>query len=75
MVGIDGVNDTVQADFINNAPEITLKLLSNGFHANVTFPQYDFSFEMTVALKEDSLIVEIPDATIIENSNKYMIPF
>lgn len=70
---IDGVNDTVQADFINNAPEITLKLLSNGFHANVTFPQYDFSFEMTVALKEDSLIVEIPDATIIENSNKYMI--
>lgn len=70
---IDGVNDTVQADFINNTPQITLNLLGNGFHANVAFTQYDFSFEITVALKEDSLIVEIPDATIIENSSKYLI--
>ncbi|MGB4661876.1 MAG: DUF5696 domain-containing protein, partial [Mobilitalea sp.] len=70
---IDGKNDQVQADLVNNAHEITIEEVENGFLAYVTFVDFGFSFEMTVTLVDDELIVEIPDNKVIESIEKYRI--
>ncbi len=70
---IDNLNDKVQADFINNASNITIEEIDDGFHAYVAFPDFEFYFEVYVTLKDGALNVEIPDASIIENSEKYHI--
>lgn len=70
---IDGLNDTVQADMVNSAPEVLVSYHANGFRATVSFPQYEISLQIEVSLLEDQLIVEIPDASITETNPKYSI--
>lgn len=66
-----GKNDALQADLINNASSIAIEKIPNGFHAYVSFTDYEFYFQLYVTLEGDSLKVEIPESLIIENRTKY----
>ncbi len=66
-----GKNDQKQADLINDNSSVSIENIENGFHAYVSFLDYEFYFEVYVTLVEDSLSVEIPDSSIIENRSKY----
>ncbi len=66
-----GMNDQKQADLINNETSVSIEEIENGFHAYISFLDYDFYFEVYVTLEDDSLNVEVPDPSIIENSTKY----
>lgn len=70
---IDGLNDAVQADLINSKTEIAIAKIDSGFHAYVSFPDLGFTFQMSVTLEEDSLVVKIPDESITETMDKYHI--
>ena len=64
-------NDLKQADFINDESSISIEKLDNGFHAYVSFPKYEFYFQMYVTLEGNSLNAWIPDSSIIENCTEY----
>ncbi len=64
---ISGVNDTEQADLVNNAPNISVELLSNGFHAKVFYDEFQFGYEVNVTLDGSDVIVNIPDESIVED--------
>lgn len=66
-----GKNDQKQADLINNESSVAIEKIENGFHAYVSFPEYEFYFQVYVTLEGDSLNVEIPDSLIIENCSLY----
>jgi hypothetical protein len=70
---IDGVNDTVQVDMINNQTKIDVVKYANGFEAKINFLDFGFELTMSVALQEEDLIVEILDDSIVESNPKYCI--
>jgi len=63
---INGLNDAGTADLINNENIVKIASLDDGFYAKVTFTDLGFSFGIIVRLIDDSLLVEIPDKTIVE---------
>lgn len=63
---IDGLNDTVQVDLINNNPQIMIEDIDNGVNSYIAFPDMGLSFEMKLTLDGDALVVEIPDESIVE---------
>ncbi len=65
---ISGVNDTGQADLVNDAPTMEVNLLSNGFHAKVFYDEYRFGYEVTVTLEGSDVVVTIPDEGIVEDA-------
>lgn len=70
---IEGSNDEGQVDLINNENQIMIEDIENGVHAYVRFPDKGFSFEVSITLEGDSLVVKIPDASILErNANTYI---
>jgi len=70
---IDGTNDTLQADLINNEHTLDVTYTDNGFSAVLYYKDYDFGLTMNVSLEDDGLVVSIPDDSIIENSDRYYI--
>lgn len=66
-----GNNDQLQADLINNANSVAIERIKNGFHAYVSFTDYEFYFQVYVTLEGDTLNVEIPDSQIVENRSQY----
>ncbi|MDF2845967.1 MAG: hypothetical protein K0R00_4393, partial [Herbinix sp.] len=71
VIDSKGKNDQKQADLINDKTSVSIEKIENGFHAYVSFLDYEFYFEVYVTLEGDSLSVEIPDSSIIENRSKY----
>ncbi|NLJ96699.1 MAG: hypothetical protein GX321_06060 [Clostridiales bacterium] len=70
---IDGYNEAVQADLINNTNLIEITEINNGFKADITFLDYGFRLSMNVTLVGDEMLVEIPDESIKESRDKYHI--
>lgn len=70
---IDGYNEAVQADLINNKNIINIEETDNGFSADVVFPDLGFAFQVSVRLENDDIVVEIPDASIKETIDKFRI--
>lgn len=70
---IDGFNDAVQADLINNNNIIEIHEIENGFKADVAFPDFGFAFQISVRLSGDELLVEIPNDSIMETIDKFHI--
>ncbi|HWT73223.1 MAG TPA: DUF5696 domain-containing protein [Mobilitalea sp.] len=64
---INGLNDTEQVDLVNNTSQIMIENIDNGVHAYVSFPDMGFSFEETITLDGDNLVVDIPDQFIVES--------
>ena len=64
----------IQADFINNASEITYEYTDNGFTANVNFTDLGISFDVKVWMDEEGMHVYIPTDAIVETKDQtYMI--
>ena len=62
----------VQADFINDANEITYKYTDNGFTAHVEFIALEIEFDVTLEMTEEGFTVTIPQDSIVEgNSESY----
>lgn len=70
---IDGYNDAVQADLINNNNIIEIIEIDNGFMADVAFTDFGFAFSINVRLDGDEMLVEIPDESIKETIDQYHI--
>lgn len=70
---IDGINDTVQVDLINNNTTIKVAPIDNGIYAKIDFPDFNYGFDLVISLEGDSINVLIPDETIYENSDRYHI--
>ncbi len=64
----------IQADFINNASEITYAYVDGGFDANVSYTDLGISFDVQVRLDEEGMHVYIPTDSIVETKDiTYMI--
>ena len=62
----------VQADFINDRHEITVKYADNGFTAHVNFIDLELEYDVTLAMTEAGIDVTIPQSGIIEgNASSY----
>lgn len=70
---IDGINDTVQVDLINNNNTIKVAPIDNGIYAKINFFDYNFGFDLVIRLEGDCINVLIPDETIYEDSDRYHI--
>lgn len=72
---LEDVKDkAIQADFINNASEITYAYTGDGFDAHVSFTDLGISFNVEVRLDEEGLHVHIPTDSIVEVKDQtYMI--
>lgn len=56
----------IQADFINNASEITYEYTDNGFLAHISYTDLGISFDTQVWLDEEGMHVYIPTDSIVE---------
>ncbi len=64
---IEDVQDKpLQADFINNANEITYEYVDNGFNARVNYTDLGISFDVQVWMDEAGMHVHVPTDTIEE---------
>lgn len=70
---IDGYNEAVQADLINNNNLIEIAEIENGFQADIAFPDLGFAFLVKAYLDGDAMVVEIPDESIQETIDKFRI--
>lgn len=70
---IDGFNEAVQADLLNNKNMIEINEINNGFIADMAFPELGFAFQISVLLDGDELLVEIPSESIVESIDKFHI--
>lgn len=71
---LEGTNDkAVQADFINTSTTKKITYSVNGFTADVTYPKYGISFQLTVSLEGSEIVVYIPDESIVEENSNYCI--
>ena len=69
LKGINIVPTTV--DIRAAKKEVTLR--DNGFTADVYYDEYQLGYQLKVTLDEQGLTVEIPNDSIIENSEEYKI--
>lgn len=64
---LEDVKDkAIQADFINNASEITYEYTDNGFNAHISYTDLGISFDTQVWLDEEGMHVYIPTDSIVE---------
>lgn len=72
----------LQADFINNASEITYNFRENGFTAHVNFTDLEIEFDVTLEMTPAGFDVTIPQESIVEGNSEvyttaafYLFPF
>ena len=71
MEYLEDVKDKpIQADFINNASEITYEYADNGFTAHVAYTDLGISFDVKVWMDEEGMHVFIPTDTIAETKDQ-----
>lgn len=68
ITAIKGTTDTYQVDLIGSPNDITYTYNDHGFSAKIYFKEYEFGLTVNVSLEENSLAVEVPDSSIIEES-------
>ncbi len=69
LKGINIVPTTVDVREAKKQVTIT----ENGFIANLTFDKYGIELQLRVSLGEEGIVVEIPNESIMENSEEYKI--
>ena len=71
MEYLEDVKDKpIQADFINNAAEITYEYADNGFTAHVAYTDLGISFDVKGWMDEEGMHVFIPTDTIAETKDQ-----
>jgi len=69
LKGINIVPTTV--DIRKAKKDVTI--MENGFSANVYYEEFGLGYQLNVSLTDDGLVVEIPDDSIIEETEEYKI--
>lgn len=67
LSAIKNANDTYQVDLVSCQNTIDYSYNSNGFTAKVYWKEYDFGLTVNVSLEGDSLVVEVPEESFVEN--------
>lgn len=62
-----------QADMYTQDPVIALTTSDKGFTADISYPELEFGFSLNVSLDENDVLVEIPQDSIVETSDKFKI--
>ena len=71
---LDGVNTVpTKVDLVNKKTEIDVEKTDDGFSADVSYPDYEIGYQLNVSLADDQLEVEIPNDSIVEDSEQYKI--
>ncbi len=66
LSAIQGTNDTYQVDLVSCKNTIDYSYQDKGFSAKIYFGDYQFGFTVNVTLEDNSLVVEIPEGSIVE---------
>lgn len=70
---IKGNDDTKQADLIRDKVDKKITYTENGFEAKVYWTQYKFGMTLKVELTEEGVSAWVPDESIVEDGEDYMI--
>ena len=70
---IKGNDDTKQADLIRDKVTKKITYTDNGFEAKVYWTQYEFGMTLKVELTEEGVTAWVPDESIVEDGEDYMI--
>lgn len=70
---IKGTTDTYQVDLLTCENTIEIGYTENGFSAKVYFTEYEFGLTVNVSLEGSSVVVQVPDDSIIENGDNIYI--
>lgn len=70
---IKGNDDTKQADLIRDAVNKKITYTEDGFEAKVYWTKYKFGMTLKVALTENGVTAWVPDESIVEDGEEYMI--
>lgn len=62
-----------QADMYSSNPVNTISYTESGFKANVSYPDLGISFDVSVSLEENDVVVHIPEDSIIEADDQFKI--
>jgi len=73
LTTIYGITDTQQADLVNDDVTKNISYTDNGFRAKVYWNRYKIGMTLEVALTEDGVTAEIPEESILEDSEEYFI--
>lgn len=64
---------TYRADMYSQNPEKTVTPTDDGFHAEIYYPELEIGLEMTVQLTDSGITVDIPQESLVEDSDQYKI--
>ena len=70
---IKGNDDTKQADLIRDDVTKKITYTEDGFEAKVYWNKYKFGMTLKVALTENGVTAHVPDDSIVEDGEEYMI--
>lgn len=70
---ISGSDDSKQADLINDNVTKTVSYTDNGFTAKLYWTTYQLGVTLEVTLTDDGLIARVPDESIVEDGEKYLL--
>jgi len=70
---IRGNDDTKQADLIRDAVDKKITYTEDGFEAKVYWTKYKFGMTLKVTLTEQGVTAWVPDESIVEDGEEYMI--
>lgn len=62
-----------QADMYSEDPETVIEYTNNGFVANIYYPELGISFDLSVSLDGNDIVVHIPEESIEESEDLYKI--
>ncbi len=65
--------DTQQADLVNDKVTKTVTKTSNGFKADIFWTKWQVGLTLEVSLEGNSLVVNVPNDSIVEKGEKYQI--
>ncbi|WP_067841219.1 DUF5696 domain-containing protein [Amphibacillus sediminis] len=64
---------TNRADMYSQDPEKTVTKTSDGFQAEIYYPELEIGFEVKVSLTDQGITVDIPQDSIIEENDRYQM--
>ena len=70
---IKGNDDTKQADLIRDDVKKQITYSKDGFEAKVYWTKYKFGMTLQVTLTKDGVTAYVPDESIVEDGDEYMI--
>ena len=64
---IKGTTNTYQVDMVSSSNKIETTAIDNGVSAKIYFNEYKFGLTVNITLEDDSLVVNVPDDSVVED--------